>query len=55
MGTVDTIRAITSADCRLRQRRIDWTRTNKVGADTTVLQVCGPGSHERADGSFTRA
>src|SRR5467141_4606897 len=42
--------------CRLptRQRRIDWTRTNNVGADTTVLQVCGPGSHERADGSFTR-
>src|SRR6267154_3323262 len=42
--------------CRLpiSQGRIDWTRTNNVRADTTVLQICSPGSHERADGSLTR-
>src|SRR5216684_1536759 len=37
-----------------RQRRIDRTRTNNVRADTTVLQICSPGSHERADCSLTR-
>src|SRR5882762_2187315 len=31
----------------IRQRSIDRTRTDNVGANTTVLQVCGPGSHER--------
>src|SRR6266851_7747022 len=42
--------------CRLptRQRRIDRTRADHVRADTTVLQICSPGSHERADCSFTR-
>src|SRR5580700_10644168 len=42
--------------CRLpiRQRRIDRTRTNNVRADTTVLQICSPGSDERADCSLTR-
>src|SRR6202041_2878663 len=37
-----------------RQWRIDRTRANNVGADMTVHQVCSPGSHQRADGSFTR-
>src|SRR6202140_386002 len=42
--------------CRLptHQRRIDRTRTNNVRADTTVLQICSPGSHQRADCSLTR-
>src|SRR6267143_1824088 len=42
--------------CRLptRQRRIDRTRTNNVRADATVLQICCPGSHERADCGLTR-
>ena len=29
-------------------------RTNNVRADTTLLQICCPGSHEGADCRFTR-
>src|SRR5258707_15832223 len=36
------------------RRRIDRTRTNNVRADTTVPQICSPGSYERADGRLTR-
>src|SRR5580704_8657931 len=35
------------------ERRVDGTRTHDVGADTTVLQICRPGSYERPDGSLT--
>src|SRR6266404_7690162 len=38
----------------IRKRRIDRTRADYVRADTTVLQICGPGSDERADCSLTR-
>jgi hypothetical protein len=37
-----------------RQWRIDRTRTNDVGADTTVLQICSPASRQRADCRLTR-
>src|SRR6266478_6325535 len=37
-----------------RQRRIDRTRTHNVRTDTTVLQICRPGAHERAQRSLTR-
>src|SRR5882672_11593124 len=38
-----------------RQRRVDRTRAEHVRADTTVLQIRSPGSHERADCSLTRS
>src|ERR1700720_3697567 len=38
----------------IRQRSIDWTRTNNVRADMTVFQIRSPGSHEGANGSLTR-
>src|SRR3981189_31833 len=42
--------------CRLstRQRRIERTRADHVRADTTVLEICSPGSHERANCGLTR-
>jgi hypothetical protein len=54
IGTVDTIRAITSADCRLTSGVLIGPGLTTLERIRRSFQVCRPGSHERPECSLAR-